>query len=177
MKRLLDSPDPTTPLGLRDKAILEFLYATGMRISELVSLRMHDLDLEIGFVRVFGKGRKERIIPLGRVAIRWMREYLKHGRKGPTGERRLFLNFRARPLTRQGCWAMIKQYAQRAGIDKRVSPHMIRHSFATHILNRGADLRSVQELLGHADISTTQIYTHVETQRLKRAHATYHPRG
>lgn len=175
MKRLLASPDTNSPLGLRDKAILELLYATGMRVSELISLNMRDLDLEIGFVRVTGKGNRERIIPVGRVAIRWVQRYIMHGRNGNRGV--LFLNFRGGPLSRQGCWAIIKGYAKRIGIGKDVFPHMIRHSFATHMLNRGADLRSVQELLGHQDISTTQLYTHVEIQRLKRTHARYHPRG
>ena len=177
VEKLLGQSDFTSKLGLRNKAILELLYATGMRISELITISMKDLNLEIGFVRVFGKGAKERILPLGKVAIEALRQYLKLGRSGAEDKEKVFLNFRGKPLTRQGCWMMINKYARKRGIKQRITPHMLRHSFATHLLNGGANLRVVQELLGHADISTTQIYTHVDQKRLLEAHARYHPRG
>lgn len=176
IERLLGEPDSSSKLDLRNRTILELLYATGMRISELVSISLKDLNLEVGFVRVFGKGAKERILPLGRMAIEALRQYLESGRPARE-EERVFLNFRGRPLTRQGCWGIIKRYARKRGISQRITPHMLRHSFATHLLNRGADLRVVQELLGHADIATTQIYTHVDWQRLLDTHSRCHPRG
>ncbi len=176
VQRLLESPDPASKSGLRDRAILELLYATGMRISELISVSIKDVNLEIGYIRTFGKGAKERIVPVGRMAIEALRQYLEIGRPR-TGEKNLFLNLRGRPITRQGCWGIIKKYARKIGIGREITPHMLRHSFATHLLNRGADLRVVQELLGHADISTTQIYTHVDQEKLREVHARYHPRG
>lgn len=177
---LLDQPDPTTPLGLRDRAILEFLYATGLRASELLTFRRPDLLFDLSLARVFGKGAKERLVPVGREALLYIRRYLQTVR--PTlvvseNEETLFLNWRGRPLTRMGLWKMMKLYVELAGIDKPVSPHTLRHSFATHLLEGGADLRAVQEMLGHVDIATTQIYTHVDREYLKEVHRMYHPRG
>lgn len=177
VEELLNQPSSTTKLGLRDKAILEMLYATGMRISELISISIKNLDLEVGYVRVFGKGARERILPLGKVAIEALRRYLESGRVGVRERGCLFLNHRGNPLTRQGCWGIVKRYARKIGVGQGVTPHVLRHSFATHLLKRGADLRIVQELLGHVDISTTQIYTHVDQERLHEVHARYHPRG
>ena len=182
MESLLMQPDVTTALGRRDKAILEILYATGLRVSELISLTMHNINIEVGAIRTIGKGSKERIIPMGSKAVDSLKDYLQESRpallkkRSASGGSRLFLNSRGSPITRQGLWKIIKRYALTAGITKSVTPHTVRHSFATHLLEGGADLRSVQIMLGHADISTTQIYTHVARERLKEIHEKYHPR-
>jgi len=176
---LLAQPDKETPKGQRDRAMLELLYATGLRVSELVNMRVLNVNLEAGYVRTFGKGSKERLIPMGAKALEALREYLSDGRcthAKRTHSPYLFLNSRGRPMTRQGFWKIIKQYGQKAQISKRITPHSIRHSFASHLLEAGADLRSVQVMLGHEDISTTQIYTHVTRQRLKEMHEKCHPR-
>lgn len=178
---LLKQPKPTTPTGLRDKAMLELLYATGIRVSELISLNVSDLNLEMGFLKCRGKGARERIVPVGSVALKSVRQYLQEGRPRLLGsnpqEPSLFLNHHGRRLTRQGFWKIVKKYAQEAKIRKHITPHTLRHSFATHLLENGADLRSVQEMLGHADISTTQIYTQVTKGRLKEIYARTHPRA
>ena len=177
---LLRAPDTNTTLGLRDRAMLELLYATGLRVSELVSVTLTQLSLSEGLVRVFGKGGKERIVPLGEEARHAIERYLKEARGVILGQRvadALFVTQRASPMSRQMFWLLIKRYAARAAIDAPLSPHGLRHAFATHLLNHGADLRVVQLLLGHADISTTQIYTHVARARLKALHAQHHPRG
>ncbi|HZV54980.1 MAG TPA: site-specific tyrosine recombinase XerD [Rhodocyclaceae bacterium] len=181
---LLAAPDIDTPRGLRDRALLEVLYATGLRVSELVGLKMFELSLTDGLVRVFGKGAKERLVPLGEIAVDWLGRYLKDGRqdllKGGSSDH-VFVTGRkggSGGMTRQMAWTLIKKYALTAGIPReRISPHVLRHAFATHLLNHGADLRVVQMLLGHADISTTQVYTHVARERLKLLHQTHHPRG
>jgi integrase/recombinase XerD len=179
VERLLARPDPSTPMGKRDCAMLELLYATGLRVSELVGLKVLSINLESGHVRAFGKGSKERLVPMGGKAIQAVREYLSNGRfqllKGANLPY-LFLNFRGRPLTRQGFWKIIKKYGKEARIQKEITPHSLRHSFASHLLEAGADLRSVQVMLGHEDISTTQIYTHVTRKRLKELHTKCHPR-
>jgi integrase/recombinase XerD len=179
--RLLDAPDVTTALGLRDRAMLELLYATGLRVSELVGLRLFELSLDDNVVRVLGKGAKERLVPLGEVAAEWLARYLLTARGELSGQHvsdALFITARGAGMTRQMFWALIKKYALQAGIPaQRISPHVLRHAFATHLLNHGADLRVVQLLLGHADISTTQIYTHVARERLKLLHQQHHPRG
>ncbi len=178
---LLAAPDLDTPLGLRDRAMLETLYASGLRVSELVNLRLHEVGFNEGVLRALGKGSKERLVPLGEQAIDWLGRYLKEARREILGGQQsdaLFITARGGPMTRQAFWQLIKRYALRAGIaPERLSPHVLRHAFATHLLNHGADLRVVQLLLGHADISTTQIYTHVARERLKALHATHHPRG
>ena len=178
---LLNAPDIDTPLGLRDRAMLETLYASGLRVSELVNLGMHEVSFNEGVLRALGKGSKERLVPLGEQAIDWLGRYLNEARREILGGQRsdaLFVTARGGPMTRQAFWQLIKRYALRAGIaPERLSPHVLRHAFATHLLNHGADLRVVQLLLGHADISTTQIYTHVARERLKSLHATHHPRG
>ena len=178
---LLAAPKNETALGLRDRAMLETLYATGLRVSELVSLKLHEVNFDMGVVRVFGKGNKERLVPLGEEAIDWLRRYLAEGRPALLDKRQsddLFVTARGAAMSRQAFWQLIKRYALHAGIDPaRLSPHVLRHAFATHLLNHGADLRVVQLLLGHSDISTTQIYTHVARERLKSLHATHHPRG
>ena len=180
VERLLEAPVGDTPIAVRDRAMLEVLYATGMRVSELVGLRLGDLKLDIGCLNAFGKGSKQRLIPLGEVAIEILREYLQNGRpkllKGLTTEE-VFLNARGKKLSRQGFWKNLQNYALKAEIKKKVYPHMLRHSFATHLLENGADLRSVQTMLGHVDISTTQIYTHVIQERMQKLHQQYHPRG
>lgn len=184
VERLLDAPRTNEPAGIRDKAMLELLYACGIRVSELVSLNVDDLNLGMGFVRCFGKGSKERIIPLGRFALDWLDRYLQTARPrligekvDKQGERALFLNRNGGRLTRQGFWKIIKHYGKEAGITKDITPHTLRHSFATHLLENGADLRAVQEMLGHADISTTQIYTHVTKVRMKEVYNLTHPRA
>lgn len=181
VEALLAAPDTGTPLGLRDRAMLEVLYATGLRVSELVALRLFEVGMDEGVVRVFGKGAKERLVPLGQVALEWLERYLKQARPQLLAGRRsdaVFVTRRATGLTRQMFWTLIKRHAARAGIEPaRLSPHTLRHAFATHLINHGADLRVVQLLLGHADISTTQVYTHVARERLKQLHAQHHPRG
>ncbi|HSG08011.1 MAG TPA: site-specific tyrosine recombinase XerD [Longimicrobiales bacterium] len=182
VQAFLDAPDPVSTLYWRDRAILELLYATGMRVSELAELPLVALDLDEGFLTVFGKGSKERLVPVGAPALRALGRYLRDVRptldrgKGKAGGR-VFLNVRGGPLSRVAVWGLVKESARRAGIDKRVSPHTLRHTFATHLLEGGADLAAVQELLGHADISTTQIYTHVDREYLRDVHRKYHPRA
>jgi len=176
---LLAAPDVSTALGLRDKAMLELLYACGLRVSELTGLPLAALNLRGGFLRVMGKGRKERLVPLGETAADWLQRYLDDGRpvllKAMVPA--LFLTQRGEAMTRENFWHLIKRYALLAGISASVSPHTLRHAFATHLLNHGADLRVIQLLLGHSDLSTTQIYTHVARQRLQELHAQHHPRG
>ncbi len=177
---LLQIPDTSNSAGLRDKAMLELLYATGTRVSELVSLNVEDLNLKMGLVKCFGKGSKERIIPLGSVAIDSINTYINNGRiklLRTDTENALFLNHHGRRITRQGFWKIIKKYAKMANISTDITPHTLRHSFATHLLENGADLRSVQEMLGHADISTTQIYTHLTKAKLKEVYTRSHPRA
>lgn len=181
VERLLQTPVVEQPLELRDKAMLEVLYATGLRVSELVGLTMSDISLRQGVLRVIGKGSKERLVPLGEEAVWWLENYLDHGRpwllNGVSSDV-LFPSQRARPMTRQTFWHRIKHYARLADIDsEKLSPHVLRHAFATHLLNHGADLRVVQMLLGHSDLSSTQIYTHVATERLRQLHQQHHPRG
>ena len=179
--RLIDIPDRSKPQGVRDHALLEILYGTGMRVSELIGLDMEDIHLSMGFVRVFGKGGKERIIPLGGKAISACRRYIEEARPVFIAKQKnvdaLFVNMRGTRLTRQGCWKLLKGHALKAGIQKELTPHILRHSFATHLIENGADLRAVQEMLGHADISTTQIYTHVSRSRLKEVYVKFHPRA
>jgi integrase/recombinase XerD len=181
VEALLDAPDLDTPLGRRDRAMLETLYATGLRVSELVNLKLHEVGLADGVLRALGKGSKERLVPLGQVAIDWIAHYLADTRPEILNGQQsddLFVTARGGAMTRQAFWQLIKRYALIAGIDPaKLSPHVLRHAFATHLLNHGADLRVVQLLLGHADISTTQIYTHVARERLKSLHAEHHPRG
>nr|WP_275690360.1 site-specific tyrosine recombinase XerD [Photobacterium alginatilyticum] len=178
---LLDAPDPNDPIELRDKAMLELLYATGLRVTELVSLTMENVSLRQGVVRVTGKGGKERLVPMGENAVDWIEQFIESGRPQLLGEKSsdvVFPSKRAKQMTRQTFWHRIKHYAVLAGIDSdKLSPHVMRHAFATHLLNYGADLRVVQMLLGHSDLSTTQIYTHVATERLKQLHETHHPRA
>lgn len=178
---LLDSPKQKDQYGIRDKAMLELLYATGIRVSELIGLDLGDVHLTMGFVRCIGKGNKERIIPIGKTAVKALQSYLDMGRPffvtKKHKEDALFLNHHGKRLTRQGFWKILKRLAQEAGIQKELTPHTLRHSFATHLLENGADLRAVQEMLGHADISTTQIYTHVSKTRLKDVYSKFHPRA
>lgn len=180
VESLLEAPDTDTLIGLRDRAMLEVLYATGLRVSELVGLTLHQVNLHHGVVRVTGKGNKERLVPLGEEAVTWLERFLSNGRpaffKGSANDT-LFPTKRGHAMTRQAFWYVIKRHVQIAGIKKTLSPHVLRHAFATHLLNHGADLRVVQMLLGHSDISTTQIYTHVARERLKDLHAKHHPRG
>ena len=179
VERLLEQPDPDTPSGSRDRAMLELLYATGLRVSELTGLRVRDVNLEAGFVRLVGKGSKERVVPMGDKAMDAVRAFLSGGRDRLLGRRsssHLFVNRTGRPLTRQGFWKLIKRYGRAAGIRRSITPHGLRHAFASHLLEGGADLRSVQIMLGHEDISTTQIYTHVTRERLKKIHEMHHPR-
>jgi integrase/recombinase XerD len=180
VEALLAGPTAETPLGQRDKAMLELLYATGIRVSELVDLSVQQVHLQVGYIVVRGKGDKERLVPMGEWAGEALRVYLNDGRPRLMGKQSIslvFLNHRGRKLSRQGVWKTIKGYALRVGISQSLSPHMLRHSFATHLLQNGADLRSLQAMLGHADIATTQIYTHVARERLKSIHQQYHPRG
>lgn len=180
VEALLDAPDLKTPEGFRDRAMLEVLYATGLRVSELVGLRLEQVGLAQGVVRVVGKGDKERLVPLGEDAVDWLDRFLKSARSELLQEQfcnEIFPTRRGAGMTRQAFWYRIKKHAQTAGITKHISPHTMRHAFATHLLNHGADLRVVQMLLGHSDLSTTQIYTHVAQERLKSLHAIHHPRG
>ncbi len=180
VERLLNTPDTTEPLGLRDKAMLETLYASGLRVSELVTLRVVNVSLDMGVLSVMGKGGKERMVPLGEEALLWLSRYLSDARQlilGTMISDALFVTQRGAAMTRQAFWYLIKRRALQAGLAHLPSPHVLRHAFATHLLNHGADLRVVQMLLGHADISTTQIYTHVARERLKQLHAQHHPRG
>lgn len=180
VERLLAAPNPNDLLGLRDRAMLELLYASGLRVSELVGLTIPELSLSEGVVRVTGKGNKTRLVPMGELAVDWIQRYLKEARPAILQQRlsdSLFVTKRGEGMTRHAFWHLIKRYAQLAGIQKTLSPHTLRHAFATHLLNHGADLRVVQMLLGHADISTTQIYTHVARERLKQLHQQHHPRG
>lgn len=177
---LLAAPDISTALGLRDKAMLELLYACGLRVSELVGLPVSALNLAAGYLRVRGKGNKERLVPMGENAVLWLRRYMTTARAELTQDvsvPAVFLTARGRGMTRENFWHLIKRYALQAGINASVSPHTLRHAFATHLLNHGADLRVIQLLLGHSDLSTTQIYTHVARERLQQLHATHHPRG
>lgn len=180
VEALLKAPDAATPLGLRDRAMLELLYATGLRVSELVGLRGHQVNLQQGVIRVTGKGGRERLVPMGEEAQAWVERFMAQGRvEMLTGRSSpyLFPSRRSAAMSRQNFWYLIKRYARRAGISERLSPHGLRHAFATHLLNHGADLRAVQMLLGHSDLSTTQIYTHVARARLQELHARHHPRG
>ncbi|HEV8646379.1 MAG TPA: site-specific tyrosine recombinase XerD [Burkholderiales bacterium] len=180
IERLLAAPDVETPRGLRDKAMLEALYASGLRVSELVSVGVAQVSQDMGVVRIVGKGSKERLVPLGDEALAWIRRYVAQARPEILDGKRtdaLFVTARGGSMTRQAFWHLIRRYAAKAGLSKLISPHTLRHAFATHLLNHGADLRVVQLLLGHADISTTQIYTHVARERLKQLHAKHHPRG
>ena len=180
VEALLAAPDAGTPLGMRDRAMFEVLYASGLRVSELVGLKVFEANLDAGVVRIMGKGSKERLVPLGEEAVDWVRRYLKDFRsfllKKKTSDH-LFVTARGAGMTRQAFWQNIKRYGARAVPKKHFSPHVLRHAFATHLINHGADLRVVQMLLGHADISTTQIYTHVARERMKALHAKHHPRG
>jgi integrase/recombinase XerD len=177
---LLQAPDDNDPIELRDRAMLELLYACGLRVSELVTLNLSDISLSQGIIRVMGKGAKERIVPMGLQAIDWLELYMRHSRPELLGEKQslaCFLSRRGQAMTRQTFWHRIKLYGVRAGIAKSLSPHTVRHAFATHLLNNGADLRVVQLLLGHSDLSTTQIYTHIATARLQSLHQEHHPRA
>ena len=179
--RLLESPDTTQPRGVRDRALIELLYATGLRVSEMVSLRQQDLNLESGFLTCTGKGRKQRLVPVGDEAAAWLTRYLREARPALLKQRsspRLFVNARGgAALTRVGLWKILKGYGKQAGVGRRLSPHVLRHSFATHLLERGADLRAIQMMLGHSDLSTTQIYTHVLEARLRAVYDKFHPRN
>jgi len=180
MEKLLSGPDEDSLEGIRDRAMLELLYAAGLRVSELVDMSVGDLDMEAGVVRVVGKGDKERLVPVGEMALRSIVKYIRDARQKFAGggkPQAMFLSRRGKGLTRQAVWYRIKHYTMKAGLDGKVSPHTFRHSFATHLLEGGADLRAVQAMLGHADISTTQIYTHVDRQRLKNQYDMYHPRA
>ncbi len=178
---ILSKPDTSNKLGLRDKAILELLYACGIRVSELINIKIPDLFFDDDVIRVFGKGSKERIIPVGSSAVKWINKYLKESRvllmKKTKSENYLFLNNRGTKLSRMSVWKIVDRYVKEVGIEKEIHPHTFRHSFATHLLEGGADLRAVQEMLGHADISTTQIYTHIDRDYIKQVHKEFHPRG
>jgi integrase/recombinase XerD len=180
VERLLSAPNTRTKLGMRDRAMLEFMYATGLRVSEVANIKLGDINFDAGFLRSVGKGNKERIVPIGKQAVEWIQRYLHEARDsfaraGSLGE--VFLSTRGKPLSRKTIWVLIKKYARRAGITKSITPHTLRHSFASHLLENGGDLRVIQEMLGHADISTTQIYTHVDQRRLKETHYRFHPRS
>jgi len=179
VEALLAAPDRATPEGLRDRAMLELLYATGLRVSELIKVRIDEIVMDAGFLRTMGKGSKERIVPFGDTARQAIVDYIEQGRAefAKDNDPHLFLSRRGRPMTRQSFWMKVSKYARLAGIKSQVSPHVLRHAFATHLLENGADLRSVQMMLGHADISTTQIYTHVSRARLQRLYETHHPRA
>jgi len=181
VEALLRAPDIDDPIGLRDRAMLELLYATGLRVSELVSLEYKQINLQQGVVRVIGKGNKERLVPMGDEAVIWISRYLNQARselmKSRGVSNSLFITKRGSAMTRQAFWYLIKRYAVKAGINQKLSPHTLRHAFATHLLNYGADLRVVQLLLGHSDLSTTQIYTHIAKSRLQNIHQQHHPRG
>lgn len=181
VENLIETPDTSNTLGIRDRAILEVMYATGLRVSELTELKLDDLHLSLGLIQTIGKGEKERILPLGNLAVQWTETYLNHSRnrleRPNQRSKYVFLNHHGRKLTRQGVWKNLKIIVKKAGIEKQVTPHTLRHSFATHLLENGADLRTVQELLGHSDISTTQIYTHISTHRMSMVYKTYHPRA
>ncbi len=180
VEKLLNAPDVNTPRGERDKAMFEILYASGLRVSELVTLKLPQVSQDMGVVRVLGKGSKERLVPLGEESLAWVKRYVAAGRLallGGKGCDDLFVTARGSAMSRQSFWQIIKRYASQAGLSATISPHVLRHAFATHLLNHGADLRVVQLLLGHSDISTTQIYTHVARERLKQLHARHHPRG
>ncbi|MET4000985.1 site-specific tyrosine recombinase XerD [Marinobacterium sp. MBR-109] len=177
---LLAAPDVSEPLGLRDRTMLELLYATGLRVTELISLQLEQINSRLGVIRVVGKGDKERLVPVGDEALYWLGRYLSEARSLLTEnprEEALFVSRRGQSMTRQTFWYRVRRYAIESGIDKPLSPHVLRHAFATHLLNHGADLRVVQMLLGHSDLSTTQIYTHVASHRLQQLHQTHHPRG
>lgn len=179
VERILKRPKTDNPIGFRDRTCLEMLYATGMRVSEAAGLKVNDVNLDVGFVRCRGKGDKERIIPVGKIAIKYLNNYLSSIRPALAKkniEPYLFLSHLGKRISRQSIWKMLKKYARQTGIKKEIGPHTLRHSFATHLLERGADLRVVQEMLGHANISTTQIYTHVNKERLKAIHRMFHPR-
>ena len=180
VEALLDAPDISSALGCRDRSMLETLYATGLRVSELVALQLLEINLSVGVLRIVGKGNKERLVPLGEQAIEWLERYLKSARLDLLKSRQsnaVFVTARGSSMSRQAFWYAIKKHAQTAGISTALSPHTLRHAFATHLLNHGADLRSVQMLLGHADLSTTQIYTHIARERLQSMHGLHHPRG
>ncbi len=180
VEQLLDTPDVAVPLGLRDRAMLETLYATGLRVTELVNLTLAQVDRITGLVRVIGKGGRERLVPLGETCLEWVERYIADARADLLNQKQsqyLFVTRHGSAMTRQAFWQLIKRYSQLAGIETVLSPHTLRHAFATHLLNHGADLRSVQMLLGHSDLSTTQIYTHVATARLQSLHREHHPRG